>query len=60
MLTSAKSGDGIEKLFDIIVDKYLEQENNKIYKEMIEMKKEYIKISQSDIKKKKKKRICQK
>ena len=60
MLTSAKTGDGIEKLFDIIVDKYLEQENNYKYKEMIEMKKEYIKISRSDIKKKKNKRICHK
>ena len=35
MLTSAKSGDGINKLFDDLTDKFLSPEFNPKYKEMI-------------------------
>ena len=38
MLTSAKTGDGIDKLFDTLVDKFLSLDFNSKYKEMLEKK----------------------
>ena len=38
MLTSAKTGDGIEKLFDILTDKYLSPEFNPKVEEMTRMR----------------------
>ena len=35
MLTSAKTGDGIEKLFDTLTDKYLSPEFNPKIKELL-------------------------
>ena len=61
MLTSAKSGDGIEKLFNILTDKFLSPEFNPKLKEMTGKKNDSnsVKISKdNNNKKQKKNRFC--
>ena len=61
MLTSAKTGDGIEKLFDILTTKFLSPEFNSKYEEMTGDKEvsKNVKISQNnENKKKKKSKFC--
>ena len=38
ILTSAKSGEGVEKLFDILTDRFLSPEFNPKYEEMMKLK----------------------
>ena len=61
MLISSKTGDGINKLFDLLVDKFLSEDFNSKYKEMTKKKKEDtipIKKGNDKEKKKKKKKLC--
>ena len=58
MLTSAKTGDGIEKLFDTLVDKFLSSEFNSKYKEMKQIKGEIKVLKPNEGEKKKKKGFC--
>ena len=55
MLTSAKSGDGINKLFETLTDKFLSDEFNPKYKEMLGEKGDNVVINQNTEKEKKKK-----
>ena len=58
MLTSAKTGDGIEKLFDTLVDKFLSSDFNSKYKEMKQIKGEIKVLKPNEGEKKKKKGFC--
>ena len=58
MLTSAKTGDGIEKLFDTLVDKFLSSDFNSKYKEMKQIKGEIKVLKPNEGEKKKKKSFC--
>ena len=58
MLTSAKTGDGIEKLFDTLVDKFLSSDFNSKYKEMKQIKGEIKVLKPNEGEKKKKKCFC--
>ena len=58
MLTSAKTGDGIEKLFDTLVDKFLSSDFNSKYKEMKKIKGEIQVLKPNEAGKKKKKNCC--
>ena len=58
MLTSAKTGDGIEKLFDTLVDKFLSSDFNSKYKEMKQIKGEIQVLKPNEAGKKKKKNCC--
>ena len=59
ILTSPKTGDGINKLFDLLVDKFLSVEFNSKYKEILKKKKldTFPNQKKSD-KEKKKKKLC--
>ena len=58
MLTSAKTGDGIEKLFDTLVDKFLSSDFNSKYKEMKQIKGDIKVLKPNEGEKKKKKGFC--
>ena len=58
MLTSAKTGDGIEKLFDTLVDKFLSSDFNSKYKEIKQIKGEIKVLKPNEGEKKKKKGFC--
>ena len=58
MLTSAKTGDGIEKLFDTLVDKFLSSDFNSKYKEMKQIKGEIKVLKPNEGEKKKKQGFC--
>ena len=58
MLTSAKTGDGIEKLFDTLVDKFLCSDFNSKYKEMKQIKGDIKVLKPNEGEKKKKKGFC--
>ena len=58
MLTSAKTGDGIEKLFATLVDKFLSSDFNSKYKEMKQIKGEIKVLKPNEGEKKKKKGFC--
>ena len=58
MQTSAKSGEGIEKLFDTLVDKFLSSDFNSKYKEMKQIKGEIKVLKPNEGEKKKKKGFC--
>ena len=60
MLISSKTGDGINKLFDALLDKFLSNEFNSKYEEMLKKKNEdNIPIKkEKDKGKKKKKKLC--
>ena len=56
MLTSAKTGDGIEKLFDTLVDKFTSSEFSSKYKEMLQSKGNTQVLKQNEKENKKKKK----
>ena len=60
ILTSAKSGEGVEKLFNTLVDKFLSPEFNPKYEEMMKLKGESpnIQIEKSKVTKATKKKFC--
>ena len=58
MLTSAKNGEGVEKLFNTLVDRFLSPEFNPKYEEMMKMKGNTQVLKQNDNQPKKKKKCC--
>jgi len=58
MLTSAKSGDGIEKLFETLTDIYLGPEFNKKAREMIKKRGPSFSVQKEDKEKSSKKKCC--
>ena len=58
MLTSAKTGDGIDKLFDSLTDKYLSPEFHSKIQEMLKGNESFKFIIKNDKKKTKIKRVC--
>ena len=56
MQTSAKSGEGIEKLFDTLVDKFTSSEFSSKYKEMLQSKGNTQVLKQNEKENKKKKK----
>ena len=58
ILTSAKSGDGIEKLFNTLTDRFLSPEFNPKYEEMMKMKGNTQVLRQEEPGTQKKKKAC--
>ena len=58
ILTSAKSGDGIEKLFNTLTDRFLSPEFNPKYEEMMKMKGNTQVLRQEEPGNQKKKKAC--